>query len=174
MNSTELNKKIQEQSLPLMVEIWAPWCMPCKLMQPQFHSIAKEYAGKIELLRINADENPDLIQDLKVFGVPTILGYKDQKLIFRRSGSQSKKQLQHLAEVLLGNESSMPMISITDRIVRSAAGLALLWMGSTISPSWLWFGLGALLIFSAFYDRCPVFQAILRQLKKQNLSPPSS
>ncbi len=174
MDSTEFYKKINSQSLPLMVEIWAPWCMPCKLMKPHLHAIEKEYAGKLELLHINADENPTLIQDLKVFGVPTILGYKDQKLIFRRSGAHSKAQLKHLAEVLLGNETAMPSISVTDRIIRSVAGLALLWMGSTISPSWLWFGLGFLLIFSAFYDRCPIFQAIVRQLKNQNLSPPSS
>ena len=94
MNITEFTKKIQEHSLPLMVAVWAPWCIPCKLMQPHLLYIEKEYGGKIELLRINADESPALIQDLKVFSIPTILGYKDQQFIFRHSGAQSKKQLQ--------------------------------------------------------------------------------
>jgi len=165
MDIDEFNQKLKQNPLPMLVDVWAPWCIPCRSMQPNLEKLQQDYQGKVDVLQINADENKELIQSLKIFGVPTILGYQNQQQIFRRTGSHSQKDLLQLFEVLLGQQVYVNTPARIDRLIRSLSGITLLILGWIYSNSWLLMGLGAILLFSAFYDRCPIYRTITAALK---------
>ena len=75
-NSEVLNAKI-----PVLVDFWAPWCGPCRQLSPIIDEIAKELAGKIEVYKCNVDDNPETPSKFGVRGIPSLMIFKDGKLV---------------------------------------------------------------------------------------------
>lgn len=73
-------------SLPVMVEFGAPWCGPCKRLEPELEKLAAEWDGRVVLGHINVDENPDLAMNYMVMGVPTVLLLKEGEVLERFTG----------------------------------------------------------------------------------------
>jgi thioredoxin 1 len=73
MNLDELKRKLRSHPNPVIVDLWAPWCIPCRVSKPIMESLAKEYEGRVDFWAINADEHSQLIHELKIFGIPTVL-----------------------------------------------------------------------------------------------------
>src|SRR4030065_2636474 len=62
---------------PVLVDFWAVWCGPCRMIAPTVEALAKEYAEKIKVLKLNTDENPEVASRYKIMGIPTIMFFKD-------------------------------------------------------------------------------------------------
>ena len=92
INHKELKQKISENDV-LVVEFWASWCPPCKMMEPMIKDLAEEYKDNVEIVKINVDKNKNVSDDFGIMGVPTIIVFKDGKEMKRRVGAASKEQI---------------------------------------------------------------------------------
>ena len=101
MDLDEFNEKISNSPIPLVIDFWTPWCGPCKAMQPVLAAVAQQFAGKVELLKINVDESPEIARSLSIMGIPTTLVYAQQKPVFRKTGmlDQAALEITGLARV---------------------------------------------------------------------------
>jgi thioredoxin 1 len=165
MNLAEFQHSVLQNPQAVVVDLWAPWCAPCRAMEPAFQQASQQYAGQVEVVKINADESPEVLKALGVMGIPTVIGFAGGKEILRRTGIQSLQALELVFDAALQQRKPdiVPPAPI-DRVVRSLAGLALLGIGISSGPNWLLLALGGGLLFSAFYDRCPIYRAIAPRL----------
>ena len=166
MKLDEFNNLVETNPRPLIFDLWAPWCGPCRAMEPALKQISQKYAGQVDVVKINADESPDVLRSLGVMGIPTVVGFADGKQILRRTGLQSAEALDILFDAVLHQRQPaiLPPAPI-DRILCSAAGIVLLILGWFTSHSWIIMLIGAVVLFSAFYDRCPIFRAVYPRIK---------
>lgn len=89
------------ESTPLVVDLWAPWCGPCKMMLPIVEELAADYEGRVNIGKMNVDENEDTPEEYGVMNIPTMLFFKNGELVERHVGASSKKELVALIESLL-------------------------------------------------------------------------
>lgn len=85
----------------VLVDFWAPWCGPCKMLAPTIEELAKEYAGKAKFGKLNTDENPDIASKYKIMGIPTIMFFKNGQTVDQVVGAVPKSQLQSKIDSLL-------------------------------------------------------------------------
>ncbi len=161
MNKNDFFSRINKSAKPVIVDLWAPWCGPCRAMQPAFKQISQKYAEEVFVFKINADESPEVLRALGVRGIPTVIGFSHGKEILRRTGMQSAQALDVIFDSTLNERKpvAMPLAPI-DRILRAGGGVAFLAIGWFIGQSIILFALGAILLFSAVYDRCPIYRSI--------------
>ena len=162
MNLIDFEKRVSTNKIPIIVDLWAPWCGPCRAMEPAFKQVSQKYLERVEVIKINADESPEILKHLGVMGIPTVIGFAGGKEILRRTGAQSAAGLDILFDAAL-NQRRLAIIppAPIDRLIRSAAGLAFLVLGWTSGQSILLMAIGAGLLFSAFYDRCPIYRTLM-------------
>ena len=86
----------------VMVDFWAVWCGPCRMIAPTVEELAKDYAGKLKVMKLNTDENQDIASKYKIMGIPTILFFKDGQEADRIVGAVPKPQLKSKIDALLG------------------------------------------------------------------------
>ncbi len=86
---------------PVIVDCWATWCGPCMRMSPIIEQLAEEYEGKAYIGKYNVDENTDFAQEHRIMSIPTILLFKDGKLVNRLAGSQAKSVLSNAIDSIL-------------------------------------------------------------------------
>ena len=92
---------LQSQNL-VMVDFWATWCGPCKIVAPVVEELAKEYEGKAVFAKVNTDENPDLASRYNIRGIPTLMFFKEGKVMDQIVGAVPKVQLKSKIDSLLG------------------------------------------------------------------------
>lgn len=86
-------KDVLDSATPVLVDFWAPWCGPCRQLSPIVDEVAKELEGKISVVKCNVDENPEIPSKLMVRGIPTLMLFKDGKLVDTKVGSLPKSAL---------------------------------------------------------------------------------
>ncbi len=101
LNNENFEKEVGQAELPLLVDFWAPWCGPCKMVGPVVESLAVDNEGKINVAKINVDENQDLAVKFGVRGIPTLIFFKGGAEVKRVVGAQTKVQLQKVIDDLL-------------------------------------------------------------------------
>ena len=84
---------VLKSSEPVVVDFWAEWCGPCKMIGPSLEEIATEMAGKVKIAKINVDENPGVSGKLGVRSIPTLMLFKDGKLASQKVGAAPKGEL---------------------------------------------------------------------------------
>jgi thioredoxin 1 len=80
-------KTVLNSPVPVIVDFWAPWCGPCKMVAPTLEKIAKENAGKVIIAKVNTDENPEWAMKFGVQGIPTMLFVSRGKIVHRQVGA---------------------------------------------------------------------------------------
>lgn len=93
LTDENFSKNILESKGVTLVDFWAPWCGPCRQLSPIVDELAKELAGKLEVYKCNIDENPETPSKYAVRGIPTLMIFKDGKLIDTKVGALSKMAL---------------------------------------------------------------------------------
>ncbi|MBF0568325.1 MAG: thioredoxin [Nitrospirae bacterium] len=85
----------------VLVDFWAVWCGPCRMVAPIVEDMAKEYAGRLKVLKLNTDENPDIASKYKIMGIPTLMLFKNGEKIDQLVGAVPKHQLKEKIEAHL-------------------------------------------------------------------------
>ena len=88
-------------SVPVVVDFWAEWCGPCKMIGPTLEEIAKEYEGKIKIAKVNVDENQGIAGQLGIRSIPTLMIYKDGKVTSQKVGAAPKGELKRWIEAAI-------------------------------------------------------------------------
>lgn len=89
-------KTVLESSIPVVVDFWAPWCGPCKMVAPTLDKLAKEYSGTILIAKVNTDENQEWAGKFQVQGIPTMLFVADGKVVHRQVGAMPEPMLREI------------------------------------------------------------------------------
>ncbi len=93
LTDSTFSEEINSSSEPVVVDFWAEWCGPCKMVAPILHEIAEEQSGKLKVSKLNVDENPGIAQQFNVMSIPTMIVFKDGTEVKRIVGAKGKAQL---------------------------------------------------------------------------------
>ncbi|MBQ8486046.1 MAG: thioredoxin [Prevotella sp.] len=99
--TSENFESLKNGQQPLVVDFWATWCGPCRMVAPIIAELAKEYDGKITVGKCDVEENEDLATDFSIRNIPTILFFKGGEVVDRLVGAQSKAKLEEKFQALL-------------------------------------------------------------------------
>lgn len=94
-------KSVIKANLPVVVDFWAPWCGPCKMVAPTLDKLAKEYDGKMLIAKVNTDENPEWAGKFGVQGIPTMLFIYGGKVVHRQVGALPERLLRDVVSQFL-------------------------------------------------------------------------
>ena len=92
------NFKETIQSGVVMVDFWAPWCAPCRMIAPVLEELQKEVGEKAKILKLNVDENPQTAQEYGITSIPTLLIFKDGEILDRNVGAGTKEHYKNLLD----------------------------------------------------------------------------
>jgi thioredoxin 1 len=90
--------------LPVVVDCWAPWCPPCRVIGPILNELAAEYAGRLTIAKLNTDEHQRTMVQLGVHGLPTLVVFKHGREVGRLVGARSRRHYQEHFDALLGSD----------------------------------------------------------------------
>lgn len=101
VTTTNFEKEVLNSKVPVLVDFWAPWCMPCRMLAPIIDAVASEYEGKVKVLKLNTDEDSGLADTFGIRGIPTLILFKDGAELERMVGVRSKNDISALLDKAL-------------------------------------------------------------------------
>jgi thioredoxin 1 len=107
VSDDQFEEQVLKSSEPVLVDFWAEWCGPCKMIAPILDDVATNYAGKLRVAKINIDHNQKTPRNYNVRGIPTLMIFKDGKVQATQIGAISKTQLTQLIDKTLANAQSV-------------------------------------------------------------------
>lgn len=90
---TQFENEVLQSETPVLVDFWAEWCGPCRMIAPLVDQIAEEYKDKVKVGKLDADQYPEVLQAFGIMGIPTLILFKDGKPAARITGFQSKDRI---------------------------------------------------------------------------------
>ena len=101
IDSQSYKKEILETDTPVLVDFWAEWCMPCRMMSPVVDKLSKDYEGKVKFAKVNVDNNPKLATDLQILSIPVLILFKNGKELTRITGVNSEQNVKREIDTAL-------------------------------------------------------------------------
>ncbi|KAJ4972948.1 hypothetical protein NE237_006122 [Protea cynaroides] len=107
ISETQFSEVVLSSDVPVLVEFVADWCGPCRLISPAIEWVSQEYKGRLKVVKINHDLNPRLIEEYKVYGLPSLILFKNGKEVpeSRREGAMTKVKIKEYIDAVLGSAS---------------------------------------------------------------------
>lgn len=102
INDGNFEEVVLKAETPVLVDFWAPWCGPCKMVEPVVEELAQEYEGRISFARLNVDGNYQIASQYGIMSIPTLIIFKDGKPVSNLVGFRPKDQLKESLEAALG------------------------------------------------------------------------
>ena len=97
----DFDSHVLQSDVPVLVDFWAPWCGPCKMIAPALDQLAGEYAGKAKVVKVDVDQNPATAMKFRVRSIPMLLVFKDGQIHGQQIGAVGKAQLAQLIDKAL-------------------------------------------------------------------------
>lgn len=94
VTDSTFKQEVLESPIPTLVDFWAAWCAPCRAIAPMVEELAKQYAGKVKVVKLNVDENPRTASDFRIMGIPTLLLFKGGTVVEQVVGLVPKPKLE--------------------------------------------------------------------------------
>ncbi|HOO76900.1 MAG TPA: thioredoxin [bacterium] len=100
-NDGNFREKVLESPIPVLVDFWAPWCGPCRMVGPTIEALAQDYEGRARVGKVNVDENPQIAASYGVMSIPTLIVFKGGAEVDRQIGAVGRDQLAALLDQAL-------------------------------------------------------------------------
>lgn len=101
LTSANFEQEVIKSDVPVMIDFWAVWCGPCKMIAPHVDAIASEYAGKVKVMKVNIDEEREIAERYNIMSIPTLLFFKDGKVVDQMVGANPKPTITQKLEQIL-------------------------------------------------------------------------
>ena len=101
ISDKDFEQQVLKSSLPVVVDFWAPWCGPCRMIGPIVEKLSEEFKGKLKFCKVNVDENQQLASKYKVMSIPMLMFFKNGQLIEQSMGAVPEKTLRSKVQGLL-------------------------------------------------------------------------
>ena len=102
VNDSNFDQMVLQAKTPVLVDLWAPWCAPCRMVAPVVEELASEYEGKVSFAKLNVDQNPRTASRYGIMSIPTLLIFKDGKPLSNIVGFRPKAELKRSLDAALG------------------------------------------------------------------------
>lgn len=93
VDQESFQSEVKNESLPVLVDFWAPWCGPCRMVAPVMEELAEDLAGKVKVVKVNVDENGDLASLYSVMSIPNIMLFKNGEVVEQITGFMPKENI---------------------------------------------------------------------------------
>ena len=101
ITSADFEEQVVKSDTPVLIDFWAPWCGPCKAIAPHVEALATEYDGRVKVGKVNIDEEKDITDKFNIMSIPTLLFFKDGKVVDQVVGAVPKSAISTKLESLL-------------------------------------------------------------------------
>ncbi len=101
VDEKDFEQTVLKSKIPVLVDFWAPWCRPCLMVAPIVEELAEEYSGRVNFVRVNVDQNPQVASRYNIMSIPTLIVFKDGQPASHMVGFRPKQELKQGLEKVL-------------------------------------------------------------------------
>ena len=101
LSAANFEDEVLKSTVPVLIDFWAEWCMPCKMIGPLVDQLATQYAGKMKIAKVNVDQENELSTQHSIVSIPTLVVYKDGKIVRQKVGALPKHEIENLFKDLV-------------------------------------------------------------------------